>query len=183
MPRSLHSLAVRSNRGHINPRADTFSTDFVRPSESGPTPVRDSEIVSAALEILAKRIATGSIIQNMEDAKKYLAVRFAGLEHEVFAIVYLTNRHQVIACEELFRGTIDGASVHPREVVKSALQYNAAALLIAHPHPSGIAEPSAADELITRRLKSALALVDIRIIDHLVIAGDQAVSFAERGLL
>src|SRR5450755_1808558 len=143
----------------------------------------DSEIVSAALGILAKRIAKGSIIKNMEDAKKYLAVRFADLEHEVFAIIYLTNRHQVIACEEIFRGTIDGASVHPREVVKSALQYNAAALLIAHPHPSGIAEPSTADELITRRLKAALALVDIRIIDHLVIAGNHAVSFAERGLL
>jgi DNA repair protein RadC len=183
MSRSLPLLAVRSNRGHVRPPADTFSTDFLRPSESGPAPVRDAEIINAALEILASRIATGSVIQNMEDAKKYLAVRFAGLEHEVFAIVYLTNRHQVIACEELFRGTVDGASVHPREVVKSALQYNAAALLIAHPHPSGIAEPSAADELITRRLKSALALVDIRIIDHLVIAGDCAVSMAERGLL
>jgi DNA repair protein RadC len=132
MTRSLSSLAVRSNRGHICPEADTFSTAFVRPSKSGPTPVRDAEIVSAALNILAGRIANGSIIRNMEDAKKYLAVRFAGLEHEVFAIVYLTNRHQVIACEELFRGTIDGASVHPREVVKSALQYNAAALLMAH---------------------------------------------------
>jgi DNA repair protein RadC len=107
MPRSLQSLAVRSNRGHINPPADAFSTDFVRPLESGPTPVRDAEIASAALNILARRIAKGSIIQNMEDAKKYLAVRFAGLEHEVFAIVYLTNRHQVIACEEMFRGTIE----------------------------------------------------------------------------
>jgi DNA repair protein RadC len=91
--------------------------------------------------------------------------------------------NQVIACEEVLRGTIDGASVYPREVVKSALQYNAAALLIAHPHPSGIAEPSTADELITRCLKSALALVDIRILDHLVIAGDRVVSIAERGLL
>ena len=177
------SLAVRSNRGHIKQPADISSTDFVRHSQTGQVPVMDSEIVSAALGILAKRIAKGSIIKNMEDAKKYLAVRFADLQHEVFAIVYLTNRHAVIACDEIFRGTIDGASVYPREVVKSALQYNAAALIIAHPHPSGICEPSQADELITTRIREACALLDIRLIDHIVISGDRAVSFAERGML
>jgi DNA repair protein RadC len=177
------SLAVRSNRGHIQQPTDISSTDFVRQSLTGQTPVMDSEIVSAALGILAKRIAKGSIIKNMEDAKKYLAIRFADLQHEVFAIVYLTNRHAVIACDEIFRGTIDGASVYPREVVKTALQYNAAAILIAHPHPSGICEPSQADEAITSRLKAACALVDIRIIDHIVTAGDRAVSFAELGML
>ena len=174
------SLAVRSNRGHIKQPADTSSTDFVRQSQTGQVPVMDSEIVSAALGILAKRIAKGSIIKNMEDAKKYLAVRFADLQHEVFAIVYLTNRH---ACEEIFRGTIDGASVHPREVVKSALQHNAAAILIAHPHPSGVCEPSQADELITTRIREACALVEIRLIDHIVISGDRAVSFAQLGML
>ena len=97
--------------------------------------------------------------------------------------MYLTNRHAVIACDEIFRGTIDGASVYPREVVKSALQYNAAAILIAHPHPSGICEPSQADELITVRIREACALLDIRLIDHIVISGDRAVSFAERGML
>ena len=177
------SLAVRSNRGHINQPADISSTDFVRQSVAGQTPIMDSEIISAALGILAKRIAKGSIIKNMEDAKKYLAVRFADLQHEVFAIVYLTNRHAVIACDEIFRGTIDGASVYPREVVKSALQYNAAAILIAHPHPSGVCEPSHADEMITTRLREACGLMDIRLIDHIVISGDRAISFAERGML
>ena len=101
---------------------------------------------------------------------------------EVFACLFLDNRHRVIAYEELFRGTIDGASVHPREVVKRALHFNTAAVILAHNHPSGIAEPSQADERITQRLKDALALVDIRLLDHMII-GDDVVSFAERGLL
>ncbi len=105
------------------------------------------------------------------------------LEHEVFAVLLLDTRHRLIEYVELFRGTIDGASVHPREVVKLALARNAAAIILAHPHPSGIAEPSAADELITQRLKEALGLVDIRVLDHLIIAGGEAVSLCERGLL
>jgi DNA repair protein RadC len=177
------SLVVRSNRGHIQKPTDMSSTDFVRQTPTGQTPVMDSEIVSAALGILAKRIAKGSIIKNMEDAKKYLAVRFADLQHEVFAIVYLTSRHAVIACDEIFRGTVNSASVYPREVVKTALQYNAAAILIAHPHPSGICEPSHADELITTRIRDACALLEIRLIDHILIAGNRAISFAELGML
>lgn len=177
------SLIVRSNRGHIKQPAEISTTDFVRPSVTGLTAVLDSEIVSAALGILAKRIVKGSIIRNMEDAKKYLAVRFADIQHEVFAVMYLTNRHAVIACDELFRGSIAGASVHPREIIKSALHYNAAAILIAHPHPSGVCEPSQADELITTRIREACALVEIRLIDHIVTSGDRAVSFAQRGLL
>jgi len=95
----------------------------------------------------------------------------------------LDKRHRLIEYVELFRGTIDGASVHPREVVKLALAKNAAAILLAHPHPSGVAEPSQADELITQRLKEALSLIDVRVLDHLVIAGGDVISFAERGLL
>ena len=95
----------------------------------------------------------------------------------------LDNRHRVVECQELFRGTIDGASVHPREVVKEALQRNAAACILLHNHPSGVAEPSHADELITRRLKDALALVDIRVLDHLIVAGEEVISFAEKNLL
>jgi DNA repair protein RadC len=101
----------------------------------------------------------------------------------VFTCLFLDNRHRVIECEELFRGTIDGASVHPREVVKRALQLNAAALILAHNHPSGVAEPSQADQQLTRRLREALGLVDIRVLDHLVVGDGEAVSFAERGLL
>jgi DNA repair protein RadC len=109
--------------------------------------------------------------------------RLANREFETFCLIYLDNRHRLIACEDLFRGTIDGASVHPREVVKEALKHNAAAVILAHNHPSGVAEPSHADELITRRLREALALVDIRVLDHLIVAVGATVSFAELGLL
>ena len=105
------------------------------------------------------------------------------MQHEVFCVLYLDGRHRLIEYVELFRGTIDGASVHPREVVKQALEKNAAAVIFAHPHPSGIAEPSQADELITRRLKDALAIVEIRVLDHLIVAAGDVISFAERGLL
>jgi DNA repair protein RadC len=98
-------------------------------------------------------------------------------------ILFLDNRNRVIECVEMFRGTIDGATVHPREVVKEALGRNAAAVIFAHNHPSGVAEPSQADELITRRLKEALSLVDIRVLDHLVVGGNVVTSFAEQGLL
>jgi DNA repair protein RadC len=101
--------------------------------------------------------------------------------HEVFACIYLDNQHRVLAFDELFRGTIDGASVYPREVVKAALKRNAAALILAHNHPSGVAEPSAADRQLTRRLKDALALVDIRVLDHVVVGDGETVSLAERG--
>ena len=100
-----------------------------------------------------------------------------------FWCLYLDSRHRLIRFEELFRGTIDGATVHPREVLRQALAHNAAAVILAHNHPSGVAEPSQADEMITRRLKEALALVDIRVLDHLVIAGAEAVSLAEKGLM
>jgi len=102
---------------------------------------------------------------------------------EVFCCLYLDNRHRLIAFEELFRGTIDGAAVYPREVVRQAMLHNAAALIVAHNHPSGIAEPSHADALITQRLREALALVDIRLLDHLIVAGPATLSLAERGLL
>jgi DNA repair protein RadC len=95
----------------------------------------------------------------------------------------LTKRHRVIACEDLFQGTIDGASVHPRIVVKTALRHNAAAVIVAHNHPSGIAEPSQADELISQRLKEALALLDIRLLDHIIVGGHDTTSMAERGML
>ncbi len=101
----------------------------------------------------------------------------------MFCCLFLDNRNRVISFDELFRGTIDGASVHPREVVKIALQRNAAAVILAHNHPSGVAEPSQADEIITRRLRDALGLVDIRILDHFVIGEGDCVSFAERGLI
>ncbi len=102
---------------------------------------------------------------------------------EIFCCLFLDTRHRVLAFEELFRGTLDGAAVYPREVVKKALAHNAAAVILAHNHPSGVAEPSRADEALTQRLKDALALVDIQVLDHLVVGDGDITSFAERGLL
>jgi DNA repair protein RadC len=143
--------------------------------------------LQASLELARRHyqelMRAGSALANPRATRDFLRVRLRDLPHEVFCCVFLDNRHRVIAFEELFRGTIDGASVHPREVVKQALARNAAAVILAHNHPSGLAEPSQADELITRRLKEALALVDIRVLDHLVIGDGVCESFAERGLL
>ena len=146
---------------------------------------KDDEIIAAALAVLESRIAyraRKSALASPDDTRAYLRLRLTELPHEVFSCIFLDTRHRVIAYEELFRGTLDGASVPPREVVKRALQLNAAALIFAHNHPSGVAEPSQADRQLTRRLIDALGLVDIRVLDHLVV-GDDIVSFAERGLM
>jgi DNA repair protein RadC len=123
------------------------------------------------------------ILTSPETTRRYLKARLYGYPHEVFACLFLDNRHRVIRYEELFHGTIDGASVHPRVVVRQALQINAAAVIFAHNHPSGVAEPSQADVRITARLKEALALVDIRVLDHFIIGEGRGTSLAERGLL
>jgi DNA repair protein RadC len=131
---------------------------------------------------LSETLARGDALGSPDDTRRFLSARLRDYPFEVFACLFLDNRHRVIAFEELFRGTIDGASVHPREVVRRALAHNAAAVILAHNHPSGVAEPSRSDEAITRRLREALSLVDIRVLDHVVV-GDELVSFAERGLL
>ncbi|MCU7834642.1 MAG: DNA repair protein RadC [gamma proteobacterium symbiont of Taylorina sp.] len=132
---------------------------------------------------LSETIEKQNAITSPHDTRQYLKSKLRHKPYEVFAALFLDNRHQLIKFEELFRGTIDGASVYPREVVKKALEYNAAAIIIAHNHPSGIAEPSQADEQITHRLTKALALVDIRLLDHLVVGDGDVVSLAERGIL
>ena len=132
--------------------------------------------------ILHEALTRGEALDSPAATRRYLAARLRDYPHEVFAALFLDNRHRVIAYEELFRGTIDGTSVHPREVVKRALAHNAAALILAHNHPSGIAEPSSADTALTRRLRDALGLVEIRVLDHLVVGDGEVVSLAERGL-
>ena len=122
-------------------------------------------------------------IKSPTDTEIFLRLKLGHLEYECFAIIYLDNRHRVLGYAELFRGTIDGTSVYPREVVKESLKYNAAAIILAHNHPSGVAEPSQADERITKRLKAALELVDIRVLDHLIIGDGKATSLASRGIL
>jgi len=124
----------------------------------------------------------GDSLTSPQETRQYLTNQLRDYAHEVFAVLFLDQRHRVIEFEEMFRGTVDGASVYPREVVKKALEHNASAVIFAHNHPSGVAEPSQADERITQRLKAALSLVDIRVLDHFVV-GDDVVSFAERGLL
>ena len=141
-----------------------------------------------ALPELARRyysesLPCGETIRNPADTESFLKARMRHLGHELFCCLFLDNRHRVLRFDELFRGTIDGTSVYPREVVKEALNVNAAAVILAHNHPSGVAEPSQADERITQRLKSALELVDIRLLDHLIIGDGPATSLASRGLL
>ena len=144
-------------------------------------------LLQAALELsrrhYAAELVTGPALEAPKATQAFLIAQLRDRPYEVFCCLHLDNRHRLIAFEELFRGTIDGASVHPREVVKQALARNAAAVILAHNHPSGVAEPSQADELITYRLRDALALVDIRVLDHLIVGDNRCVSFAERGLL
>lgn len=143
--------------------------------------------LQAGLELgrryLASTLDRRNILTSPADTRDFLRARLRGYPHEVFACLFLDNRHRVISFDELFTGTIDSASVHPREVVRRALKHNAAAVILAHNHPSGVAEPSNSDQTLTRRLTEALALIDVRVVDHLVIGDSESVSFAERGLL
>jgi DNA repair protein RadC len=148
---------------------------------------RRSGILQAALE-LARRyygeaLKAGPALEAPQATRAFLVAQLRDRPYEVFCCLHLDSRHRLIAFDELFRGTIDGASVHPREVVRQALARNAAAVILAHNHPSGVSEPSQADELITARLRDALALVDIRVLDHLVVGDTRCTSFAEQGLL
>lgn len=141
-----------------------------------------------ALPELARRyfeqsLPAGETIRSPADTESFLKAKMQHLDHELFCCLFLDNRHRVIRFDAMFRGTIDGTSVYPREVVKEALSVNAAAVILAHNHPSGVAEPSQADERITKRLKSALDLVDIRLLDHLIIGTGAATSLASRGML
>ncbi len=140
-------------------------------------------IIDLALDILAARHAPGSCLCSPADTTAYLRIKLADYKNEVFCAIFLDNRNRVLTFEEMFQGTLDGASVYPRVVVQRALEFNAAAVIFAHNHPSGVAEPSSADEQITRRLKDALALVDVRVLDHIVVGITATTSFAESGLL
>ena len=146
-------------------------------------PVSADEVVGQAEHIIKERVVRMDWMSDPTAARKWLATKLAGKEHEVFGVIYLNTRHQVLAYDELFRGTIDGCSVPPREVVKEALRHNAAQVILFHNHPSGIPEPSDADKRLTQRLKAALGTVDIRVLDHIVVGGGDCISFSERGLL
>ena len=153
---------------------------------AGFTPAKRARL-AAAVE-LAKRCAFEELtarpaLTSPRDSAAFLKARMADRPYEVFAVLFLDNRHRVLAFEEMFRGTLDGASVHPREVVRAALEHNAAACIFAHNHPSGVSEPSAADRNITRQLRDALQLIGVRVLDHLVIGSGEPTSMAARGLI
>ena len=141
------------------------------------------QILEAARQVIEQKMQRGAEFTSPVVVKDYLRAKLAGFEHEVFAVLFLDTRHRLIDYVEMFRGTIDAAEVHPREVVKQALRLNAAAVIVSHNHPSGNSEPSAADKAMTSQLRQALALVDIRTLDHIIVAGTRTTSFAERGLL
>ena len=140
-------------------------------------------VMELARRAMAQQLQQRTLLNHPALVSHYLQAHLGNLPHECFAVLFLDSQHQLIQLETLFRGTLNQTSVYPREVVKAALARNAAAVIFAHNHPSGVAEPSRADELLTTSLKSALALVDIRTLDHFVVAGTRVVSFAERGLL
>jgi DNA repair protein RadC len=143
--------------------------------------------LAAVLELsrrsLGEELKSRSALTSPQAVRDYLRLALGGKEHEVFVVLFLDAQHRVLSVEELFRGTLTQTSVYPREIVKAALKANAAAVIFAHNHPSGVAEPSQADELLTRQLKEALSMVDVKVLDHFIVAGRATLSFAERGLL
>ncbi len=146
-------------------------------------PATAEQILEEARRVIDLKTQRGEAFTSPELVKEYLVTKLAGFEHEVFAALFLDAKHQLIQYVEMFRGSIDSASVYPREVVKEALHCNAAAVIFAHNHPSGNSEPSQADKTLTQRLKEALMLIEVRSLDHIVVGGRQTVSFAERGLI
>jgi len=141
------------------------------------------QILEAARQAIERKMQRGASFTSPATVKEYLCAKLGGFEHEVFAVLFLDTQHRLIEYTEMFRGTIDSASVYPRELVKEALRLNAAAVIVSHNHPSGNPEPSAVDRALTQRLREALALVDIRALDHVIVAGSSTTSFAERGLI
>ena len=161
-------------------RADAL---LVRDAQGQYRPALADEVLQHARRVLSQRVRRGATMSSPEAVKDYLRVHLGTLEHEVFCVLFLDAQHRIIEFRQMFRGTVSQTSVYPREVVKVALALNAAAAVMAHNHPSGTAEPSRADEFLTQALKTALALVDVRVLDHLIVAGAEVRSFAEYGLL
>ena len=178
-----HGSALCKKYGGLRAALELSETELAREGLNASERTR----VRAALEIgqrfITATINRGEFLTSPTASRNAIMARLRDRRHEVFAVLFLTNRHQVINYEEMFRGTIDGAAVYPREVAVRALEVNAAALIVAHNHPSGVAEPSRSDRAITTKLRAALALIEVRLLDHFVVGDGQVVSFAERGWL
>jgi DNA repair protein RadC len=145
---------------------------------------REDALIGRALSILARRMGTpGELMTSPQTAKNYLRLHLGGRDHEVFVVMFLTHKHRLIACDEMFRGTLAHTRVHPREIVKAVLRHNAASVMFGHNHPSGCVDPSEADMLITNQLKQALDLIDVRVLDHIIVTAHESFSMAEHGLI
>ena len=168
-----------------NPSTETPSTQelLVRNEDGTYRQATADEVLRHARQVLSRWVRRGATMSSPEAVKDFLRLRIGTLDHELFAVLFLDAQNRIIEIKDMFRGTLTQTSVYPREVVKDALALNAASVILAHNHPSGLAEPSRADELLTQALKTALALVDVRVLDHLVVAAAHTISFAERGLL
>lgn len=141
------------------------------------------ELLTMANRLVSRRFAKGRKISKPADVLSFLKCKLAHLEHEVFSIIFLDTKHNILAFKEMFRGTIHSTSIYPREIIKEALKYNAQAIILVHNHPSGCSEPSSADINVTHKIKNILAELDIDVLDHIIVAGIQTVSLAERGVL
>ena len=172
-----------SQLSSLSSNSSTDSSLLVRDVAGSYRPAEPAEVLQAALRVLASQLRCTEMLSSPQAVRDFLRIKLGTLEHEVFAVIHLDAQHRVIEYVEMFRGTVSQTSVYPREIVKEALARNSAALILVHNHPSGLAEPSRADEVLTQTLKSALALVDVRVIDHLIVAGPTILSFAERGLI
>ncbi|MCC5902746.1 MAG: DNA repair protein RadC [Halomonas sp.] len=172
-----------------NPPADAcyFSPStlelFVRGSDGRYQAAQDDIVIDAARKVVERSVSKGVQLDSPSRVREFLWLKLAGYEHEVFGAIFLDTQHRVIEYSELFHGTLDSASVYPREVVKQALQLNAGAVIFTHNHPSGEPNPSDADRRITDRLKDALSLIEVRVLDHIVVGGSDSVSFAEQGYI
>jgi DNA repair protein RadC len=156
---------------------------FIRRADGSVQPASTQQVLTAARDVLRHRLRRGALLQSPQKVGEYLTMRLGQLDYECFGLILVDGRRRVIDCVELFRGTIDAAAVYPREVIKLVLEKQAAAVVAYHNHPSGVQEQSQADELITRKLKESLAAIEVRLLDHLVLAASHVLSFAEAGLL
>jgi DNA repair protein RadC len=171
---------LRDASGSLSQLLHTSATvTYVQPQASSKLQAAKELVRRSLAEAMRQR----DFLSSPQAVRDYLRVTLAGHQREVFMALFLDTRHRVITSEELFRGTLDQTSVYPREVVKRTLEHNAAAVIFAHNHPSGVAEPSRADEMLTKTLRDALAILEVRVLDHFVVAGNDVVSFAERGLI
>lgn len=164
-------------------KINTIKTESAPEYSAAKMQADDEQIIAQALRILERLHQKGQAITSPDLARSLLRIRYHDLPHEIFGVIFLDNQHRVIEIKEIFRGTIDGASVYPREVVKECLLLNSAAVMFFHNHPSGICEPSEADRMITSRLKQALSLVDVRCLDHFIVSGQSSFSFAEHSMI